>query len=69
MDSRLGFEEFVDNQLGYLGDISGLEIGFVGSIAEVHHKILRVVLESRGLILGNIIQKPIDQLSEYHAIK
>jgi hypothetical protein len=55
--------------LGYFGDITDKEIGFVGSIAAIHKQILEQVLADRGLKLGIIVRKPIERLVEYHLEK
>lgn len=62
---REGFEDFVSNQLNYFGDLSGKKISFVGSIA-THREILEEVLNEHSLLLDTVIQKPINNLVEYH---
>lgn len=42
------------------------EINFVGSIAFIYQDILKSVASYYGLNIGTIIQKPIDNLVEYH---
>ncbi len=63
-----GFSEFVDQQLGYFGDvIRNKNLGFVGSIAKIHQDSLTKVLSDRGLQPPKvIIQKPIEGILEYH---
>lgn len=63
---KSGFEDFADKQLAYFGDISGKEIGFVGSIAAIHKSTLEQVLSERDLKLSVIVRKPIEQLVDYH---
>lgn len=63
---RKGFEDFVTKQLSFFGDLSGQEIGFVGSIAYIYRNILKEVLEDHGMVLGHIVQKPIVHLLKYH---
>lgn len=46
-----------------------LPIGFVGSIAYYYREILEEVLNANGLRLENILQSPIDGLTQYHKEK
>lgn len=64
-----GFEAFVDRQLAYFGDLSGKEIGFVGSLAAYYQRILEEVLEERGLKLKVVLRNPTDKLVDYHLKK
>jgi len=61
-----GFSDFINHQLAYFKDLSGMKLGFVGSIAAIHHTILREVLQRKGLQPDVIIQKPIKRLTRFH---
>ena len=63
---RDGFIEFVEKQVGYLGDLTGQKVGFVGTIASIDRDILEEVLQQKGMILGDIVRGPIDELADYH---
>ncbi len=62
-----GFSDFIENYiLPYLPDPS-IPVHFIGSIAYHYRDILRKSLASYDLITGQIIQKPIIRLAEYHS--
>lgn len=64
-----GFSDFIENCiLPYLPDPS-MPVHFIGSIAYHYEGILRKTLTSYDLITGQIIQKPIIRLAEYHSEK
>jgi len=60
------FLEFVEQKLLPTPDISSKNIHFVGSIAHFHSDILEEVLNSNGLRLGSVLQKPLEKLVYYH---
>lgn len=63
-----GFTEFVNNRVLNYPESKIHKIHFVGSIAYYYKDILINVLEKNSLIPGNIIQKPISKLIEYHQL-
>jgi len=63
---REGFEAFADKQLAYFEESKSFDIGFVGSIAFVYEKILREVLEERGMNATVIVRRPLERLINFH---
>lgn len=62
-----GFADFLDRHVRkYKGHLS-LPIHFIGSIAFHFQDILLSVLHARGMQEGKFIQKPIDELVEFHS--
>lgn len=62
-----GFCEFIDKFLLKYEGHSQLPIHFVGSVAWYNRYVLTEALKARGLHLGKIIQKPMEDLAAYHA--
>ena len=60
------FREFIHRHIYKYKDFRSLPIHFVGSIAFHYVNILKEVVEEEGLTLGKVLQKPIDQLLEFH---
>lgn len=60
------FEEFVDRHVRKYKNHISLPVSFIGSIAYHFRNIMQVVLEERAMTMGNFIQKPIDELVEFH---
>lgn len=61
-----GFTEFIKRNIRKYESHTRLPIHFVGSIAHHFQDILKLALEERGLKLGVVVQKPIDNLVAYH---
>ncbi len=61
-----GFSEFIKRNIRKYENHNTLPIHFVGSIAYHFKDILKMALEERGLTLGIVVQKPIDNLVNYH---
>lgn len=61
-----GFQQFVNNNIMQFELATKVPINFVGSIAYYLRDELTAVLERNDLILGQIRQKPIDGLVEFH---
>ena len=61
-----GFKEFLENHVLCFEQARTVPVHFVGSIAWHFRDILRNVLEHLDLNAGQIIQKPLDHLIEYH---
>ncbi|MEM1322213.1 MAG: hypothetical protein AAGG75_18270 [Bacteroidota bacterium] len=60
------FTEFLDRHVCKYEKHTEWPICFIGSIAFHFQDILKVVLEMKGMKLGNIIQKPIEKLTAFH---
>lgn len=63
------FTELVNRHILKYEGCHSLPICFVGSIAYHFRDILKVVLEEHNLNLGEVIQKPIDSLVQFHLSK
>ena len=63
---KYSFEEFINKHIQKYDGHADLPIHFVGSIAYYFKDILKIVLKERKLILGKIIQKPIEDLVKFH---
>jgi N-acetylglucosamine kinase-like BadF-type ATPase len=63
-----GFEEFVFHYITRYKESNEYPIHFVGSIAQGFKGILKAVLESKSLLLGKIVEAPINGLIEYHML-
>jgi len=61
-----GFSDFIDNQITQHDRVYDLPIHFVGSISYLLQDELKKALKSFRLNTGNFIQKPIDELVQYH---
>jgi N-acetylglucosamine kinase-like BadF-type ATPase len=55
---------FVRNVMQY--ELEGIEVGFVGSIAQYFRDTLEIVASERGIIVSEIIQSPMIGLVKYH---
>lgn len=60
------FEEFIDRHVRKYKNHISLPVSFIGSIAYHFQHIMRVVLEERAMTIGQFIQKPIDNLVDFH---
>lgn len=63
---KSAFEAFVKNQIKKYSFSPNNPVHFVGSIAAHWKEELSQVLKTNGLIIGNIITKPIEALTQYH---
>lgn len=63
---KKGFQLFVENKIKTIDNYKELPIHCVGSIAFYFKNILTEVLNENNLNVGQIIQKPIDNLVIYH---
>lgn len=61
-----GFSDFIENQITQHDRVYDLPIHFVGSISYLLQDELKKALKSFRLNTGNFIQKPIDDLVQYH---
>lgn len=62
----LEFKKFFEYHILPYNDCHSYEINFVGSVAYIYKDILSSVASYYNLNVGTIIQKPIDNLVEYH---
>lgn len=62
------FNEFLEERILKLEASSSNPIHFVGSIANSFSKELEDIMKSNNLALGNIVEKPIDNLVDYHIL-
>ena len=60
-----GFQEFVDTNIKDYPNYKDATCHFVGSIAFIYQDVLKSVLESNGITLGKILQKPIQELYNF----
>lgn len=61
-----GFDSFfIRNILQY--NLTGKQVGFVGSIAFYFREVLEVVAQKHGISISKVVQNPIDGLVEYHS--
>lgn len=63
---RKGFNLFITNQIEQFTDCNEIPLHFIGSISFYLKNELNECLKKRGMILGNVLKKPIDGLVEYH---
>lgn len=63
---RKGLGLFLDNHVLCYRDARTVKTHFVGSVAHFHEDILREVCAERGIIMGHVVQRPIDGLYAYH---
>ena len=61
-----GFQQFVNNHIMQFELATKVPIHFVGSIAYYLQKELKMVIESNDMVLGQIRQRPIEGLVEFH---
>jgi N-acetylglucosamine kinase-like BadF-type ATPase len=61
-----GFQQFINNYIMQFDLATKVPVSFVGSIAYYLRDELKKALERNDLIVGQILQKPIDGLVEFH---
>lgn len=61
-----GFKLFINNKIRNIDNFQNLPLHFIGSIAFHFNDILIETILKEELLVGNIIQKPIDNLIKYH---
>ena len=61
-----GLNRFIAHQIMQFKDCYDIPIHFVGSIAHYLKKEIRVSLTKKGMKMGNVVQRPIDNLVDYH---
>ncbi len=60
------FDLFISRHIKTLYNVQDFEANFVGSVAFVFESILRKKIESHGMKVGEILNKPIDGLIRFH---
>ena len=61
-----GLNRFIAHQIMQFKDCYDIPIHFVGSIAHYLKEEIRKSLNEKGLKMGNVVQRPIDNLVNYH---
>jgi len=61
-----GLNRFIAHQIMQFKDCYDIPIHFVGSIAHYLKKEIRVSLTEKGMKMGNVVQRPIENLVDYH---
>ena len=61
-----GLNRFIGHQIMQFKDCYDIPIHFVGSIAHYLKEEIRISLTEKGLKMGNLVQRPIDNLVNYH---
>jgi N-acetylglucosamine kinase-like BadF-type ATPase len=61
-----GLDRFINHQILQFDNATEIPIHFVGSIAFYLVEEIKEVLVSKGLTIGKVVQRPIDNLVEYH---
>jgi glucosamine kinase len=62
------FDLFISRHIKTLYNFQDFEVNFVGSVAFVFESILRKKIESHGMKVGEIMNKPIDGLIRFHKV-
>jgi len=60
------FEKYFDNQVARHKGTDDLQLSLVGSIAFYFQEFIRKVGQEKGVVIGNILEKPISGLTLYH---
>ena len=61
-----GMNEFIKIHVCCYPEYKSVKTHFIGSISKIFEKELKVAAENHGVLLGDIIQKPVDNLVNYH---
>ena len=61
-----GMDEFVKTHVCCYHESKNVKTHFIGSISKIYEKELRYAADKNGIILGNIIRKPVENLVDYH---
>ncbi|MCO6176181.1 N-acetylglucosamine kinase [Flavobacterium sp. NRK F10] len=61
-------EAFVDNYIKQFENYKEVPVHFVGSIGFYLKDELKEILDKHGIVLGNVLRRPIDGLIEYHVL-
>jgi len=61
-----GLNRFINHQIMQFDDCRDIPIHFVGSVAYYLKDEIKESLIKKGLKIGNVVQRPIDKLVNYH---
>ena len=61
-----GLERFINHQILQFDNAKQVPIHFIGSISFFLKEEIKQALEEKGLIMGRIVQRPIEELVKYH---
>ena len=61
-----GLERFINHQILQFDNAREVPIHFIGSISFFLKEEIKQALEEKGLTMGRIVQRPIEELVEYH---
>ena len=61
-----GMDEFVKTHVCCYPESKNVKAHFIGSISKIYEKELNYAANKNGIILGNIIRKPVENLVDYH---
>lgn len=61
-----GLERFIDHQILQFDNARSVPIHFIGSISFFLKEEIEDALEAKGLLMGRIVQRPIEELVKFH---
>ena len=61
-----GMDQFVKTHVCCFAESTKVKTHFIGSISKIYEKELNYAANKNGIILGNIIRKPVENLVDYH---
>jgi hypothetical protein len=61
-----GLERFINHQILQFDNAREVPIHFIGSISFFLKEEIKQALEEKGLTMGRIVQRPIEELVKYH---
>ena len=61
-----GMDEFVKTHVCCYPESKNVKTHFIGSISKIYEKELNYAADKNGIILGNIIRKPVENLVNHH---
>jgi len=61
-----GMNEFIKIHVCCYPEYKSVKTHFIGSISKIFERELKVAADNHGVTLGDIIQKPVDNLVNYH---
>lgn len=61
-----GLERFINHQILQFDNAREVPIHFIGSISFFLNEEIKQALEEKGLSMGRIVQRPIEELVKYH---
>ena len=61
-----GMDQFVKTHVCCFDESTKVKTHFIGSISKIYEKELKYAADKNGIVLGNIIRKPVENLVDYH---